>query len=667
MVVAMAKLPTGTVTFLFTDIEGSTKLARKYPDVWPMIQARHHTLLETAITAHQGYIFRTIGDEFNVAFETALEALTAAIAAQYALQTEDWGVIGSIHVRIGLHTGLAKPHANEYEGYLTLSYTKRLMSIAYGGQILLSESAETLLRDSLPKGITLRDMGEHRLKDFERSEHVFQVVAQDLPAEFPQLKSLDISPNNLPVQLTSFIGRSREKDEVKQMLSKERLLTLTGSSGSGKTRLALQVAVEMIEYFNDGVFFVPLAPITEPGLVASTIAQSLGAIESSARTIMDSLKDYLQNKSLLLLLDNFEQVISAAPLVAELLVACIELKILITSREGLHVSGEIEYPVLPLELPNLKQLPPLESLSHYAAVELFIQRAKAVKPGFEITNTTAPAVAEICYRLDGLPLAIELAAARIKLLPPPAMLTRLEHRLEFLTGGGRDAPVRQQTLRNAIAWSYDLLDENEQKLFQRLSVFIGGFTLDAVEAVAEENPSPGLVLDRLESLLDKSLLQEVEGTNSELRFVMLETLREYGSEQLEANGEQSTIRQRHANFFLSIAEQTKARLGSAGQVEWIDRMEQEHDNLRAALEWSKTADGAAETCLRLADALGLFWEVRGYYTEGRERLAAILLTDPAQGRTASRQITCQGVRACLSSKRLFGDQILRRRESGNLP
>jgi predicted ATPase/class 3 adenylate cyclase len=636
MVVAMARLPTGTVTFLFTDIEGSTKLARKYPEMWPMIQARHHTLLETAITAHHGYIFRTIGDEFNVAFETALDALAAAIAAQYALQTKDWGVIGSIHVRIGLHTGLAKPHANEYEGYLTLSYTKRLMSIAYGGQILLSESAETLLRDSLPKGITLRDMGEHRLKDFERSEHVFQVVAQDLPVEFPPLKSLDISPNNLPVQLTSFIGRSREKDEVKQMLSKERLLTLTGSSGSGKTRLALQVAVEMIEYFNDGVFFVLLAPITEPGLVASTIAQSLGTIESSARTIMDSLKDYLQNKSLLLLLDNFEQVISAAPLVAELLVACIELKILITSREGLHVSGEIEYPVLPLELPNLKQLPPLESLSHYAAVELFIQRAKAVKPGFEIKNTTAPAVAEICYRLDGLPLAIELAAARIKLLPPPAMLTRLEHRLEFLTGGGRDAPVRQQTLRNAIAWSYDLLDENEQKLFQRLSVFIGGFTLDAVEAVAEENPSPGPVLDRLESLLDKSLLQEVEGTNSELRFVMLETLREYGSEQLEANGEQSTIRQRHANFFLSIAEQTKARLGSAGQVEWIDRMEQEHDNLRAALEWSKTADGAAETCLRLADALGLFWEVRGYYTEGRERLAAILLTDPAQGRTAAR-------------------------------
>ena len=339
---------------------------------------------------------------------------------------------------------------------------------------------------------------------------------------------------------------------------------------------------------------------------------------------------------MLLLLDNFEQVISAAPLVAELLVACSELKILITSREGLRISGESEYLVPPLALPNLKQLPSLESLSQYAAVELFIQRAKAVKPGFKITNDTAPAVAEICYRLDGLPLAIELAAARIKLLPPRAMLARLEHRLEFLTGGGRDLPARQQTLRNAIAWSYDLLDENEQKLFRRLSVFVGGCTVDAVEAVAEDDPSRGSVLDRLESLLDKSLLQEVEGANGELRFMMLETLREFGLEQLEASGEEDTIRRRHADFFLSIAEQTEARLESAGQVEWINRMEQEHDNLRAALEWSKTAEGSAETCLRLAGALGLFWEARGYYSEGRERLAAILLTEPAQGRTAAR-------------------------------
>ena len=582
----MAQLPTGTVTFLFTDIEGSTKLARNFADAWPVIQARHHALLETAITTHHGVIFQTIGDEIDAAFGTALEALKAALEAQVALHSEDWGVIKSMHVRMGLHTGPASPSAGQYEGYLTLSHTKRLMSTAHGGQILLSESVEALLRDSLPTGITLRDLGEHRLKDFERGEHIFQVVAQDLPAEFPQLKSLDVSPNNLPAQLTSFIGRSKEKDEVKQLLSKERLLTLTGPSGSGKTRLALQVAAEMNEHFKEGVFFVSLASITEPALVASTIAQSLGTMESSGRSIMDSLKDHLQNKSLLLLLDNFEQVISAAPLVAELLMACSELKILITSREGLRISGESEYPVPPLALPNLKQLPPLESLSQYAAVELFVQRAQAVQPGFTITIDTAPAVAEICYRLDGLPLAIELAAARIKLLPPRAMLARLEHRLEFLTGGGRDLPARQKTLRNAIAWSYDLLDENEQKLFRRLSVFAGGCTVDAVEAVAEDNPSRGSVLDRLESLLDKSLLQEVEGANSELRFTMLATLREFGLEQLEASGEQATIRHRHADFFLSIAEQTEARLGSrrAGGVDQPDGARARQPARRAGVE-----------------------------------------------------------------------------------
>ena len=629
-------IPTGTVTFLFTDIEGSTKLARKYPDAWPSIQARHHALLETAISAHQGHIFGTNGDEFYTAFETASDSLAAAVAAQVALLTENWGMIGSIRVRIGLHTGPARWLGDDYEGYLTLSYTKRLMSSAYGGQILLSGSTVAGLQAGLPDGITLRDLGEHRLKDFEHGEHIFQVVAARLPAEFPRLKSLDVLPGNLPVPLTSFIGRTKEKDEVLQLFARERLVTLTGPSGSGKTRLALQAAAGMVDKFKDGVFFVTLGPITEPALVASTIAQAAGALESSGRSILDSLIEHLQNKSVLLLLDNFEQVISASPQVVELLAACSELKILITSREGLRISGESEYPVPALALPDLKQLPPLEELSQYAAVDLFIQRARAVKPGFRITNSTALAVAEICYRLDGLPLAIELAAARIKLFSPHAILSHLEHRLEFLTGGGRDVPARQQTLRNAIAWSYDLLEENERKLFRRLSVFAGGFTVDAVAAVTEDDPSPGSVVDRLESLLDKSLLQEVEATNSELRFIMLETLREYGSEQLEASGEQATLRHRHAAFFLSIAEQTEAKLESAGQVEWINRMEQEHDNLRAALEWSKSAAGTAETCVRLAGALGLFWEARGYYSEGRELLSAILLTETARDRTEAR-------------------------------
>lgn len=630
----MAPLPSGTVTFLFTDIEGSTKLAQKYPHVWPTTQARHDALLRNAITSFRGYIFTTIGDEFNAAFETAHDALSAALAAQYALHTEDWGEVGSINVRMGLHSGSARPLSDGYEGYLTLSHVKRLMSIAYGGQILISEATESLLRDQLPQNIALRDLGEHRLKDFERLEHIYQAVAQGLRTEFPQLKSLGVIPNNLPVQLTSFIGRSREIYDIKQLLHERRLLTLTGPGGSGKTRLALQVAAESFEHFPDGVFFVALAPITDPGLVASTIAQSLGIPETPRRSIIASLKDYLQTKSLLLLLDNFEQVINAAPFVAELLSECRNIKILATSREGLHIRGEREYPLLPLELPNLTQIPSPESLSQYAAVQLFIQRANAVKPNFKITNETARAVAEICYRLDGLPLAIELAAARIKLLSPRLMLARLEHRLEFLTGGRRDLPARQQTLRNAIAWSYDLLNENEQALFRRLSIFVGGCTLEAVEAVAGDNPDLASVLDQLGSLLDKSLMQETEGMNGEPRFMMLETLREFGLEQLDASGEQDTIRHRHAIFFLALAEQGEARLESTEQVEWMNRMEQEHDNLRAALEWSKTSDGTADVCLRLAGALGLFWQVRGYYTEGRERLAGILSTNPARRQTA---------------------------------
>jgi predicted ATPase/class 3 adenylate cyclase len=630
-------MPTGTVTFLYTDIEGSTKLAQQFPDVWNTIQARHHAILQNAITTHSGFVFRTIGDEFNAAFTATLEALTAALAAQRALHAEDWGAAGQIRVRMGLHTGPAAPLEDDYEGYLTLSLTKRLMSTAHGGQILVSEAAEALLRDQLPQDIILRNLGVHRLKDFNRFEHIFQVVAKDLPAEFPPLKSPAVSPtNSLPVQLTSLIGRSSEISDVKQLLSSERLLTLTGPSGSGKTRLALQVATEMIEHFPDGVFFVALAAITDAGLVTSTIAQSLGIPETPGRPILDNLKDYLQNKSLLLLLDNFEQVILAAPLVAELLAACTELKILVTSREGLHISVGREYLVPPLALPDLTQLPPPESLSQYAAVELFSQRAQAVKPDFRITSDSALAVAEICYRLDGLPLAIELAAARIKLMRPPAMLVRLERRLEFLTGGARDLPARQQTLRNAIAWSYDLLDENEQKLFQRISVFVGGCTLEAVEEVAGDHPAHVSILDRLGSLLDKSLLREVEGANGEPRFMILETLREFGLEQLEASGERDKIQHRHANFFLALAEQAEARLESAGQVQWMNRMELEHDNLRAALEWCNTAQATAETCMRLAGALGLFWEVRGYFSEGRERLAALLLTDLAQGRTAAR-------------------------------
>jgi len=338
----------------------------------------------------------------------------------------------------------------------------------------------------------------------------------------------------------------------------------------------------------------------------------------------------------LLVLDNFEQVIAAAPLIAELLAACPQLTALVTSREALRLSGERVYPVPPLGLANPRALPPLDALARYAAVELFVQRAQAIKPDFQLTTENASAIAEICNRLDGLPLAIELAAVRIKLLSPPAMLARLERRLDFLTGGARDLPARQQTLRGAIAWSYDLLDEAEQRLFRGLSVFVGGCTLESVEAVVLEASGGGLGLDQVGSLADKSLLRYVEGADGEPRFVMLGVLREFGLEALRSSGEHDSLRERHARYFLALAEQTDSSLERAGQAQWIDHMEQEHDNLRAALEWSQVAPGQEEVCWRLASALGLFWEARGYFSEGRQRLSGLLASPAAQGRTAAR-------------------------------
>jgi predicted ATPase/class 3 adenylate cyclase len=628
------RLPSGTVTILFTDIEGSTRLLQQLGEDYATLIADHHQLLREACETHSGRVMGIEGDSFYVVFPGAVDAIHAVVQSQRALAAHVWPSGVDLRVRMGLHTGEPQISALGYVG-IDVHRAARIAAAGHGGQVLLSQTTYDLVAGELPEGISVLDLGEHRLKDLRQPKHLYQLVIVGLPSDFPPLKSLKVSsPNNLPIQLTSFIGRKKEITEIKQSISEHRLVTLTGPGGSGKTRLSLQVATEMLEHFQDGVFFVALAPITDSGLVASTIAQSLGVAETAGRSILDNLIDYLQSKSLLLVLDNFEQVISAAPLVAKLLVACRGLKILVTSREALRVSGEHEYSVPPLELPNLTELPSLETLTQYAAVALFVQRAQAVKQDFRITNETAQTVAEICYRLDGLPLAIELAAARIKLLPPKAMLARLENRLEFLTSRSRDLPARQQTLRNAIAWSYDLLNEDEQKLFQRVSVFVDGCTFDAIEAVAENHSSRAL--DLLGSLLDKSLLREVEDRIGEPRFVMLELLREFGLEQLATSGEQETIRRRHASFFLALAEQAEAKLESAEQIEWINRMEEEHDNLRAALEWSKTAEGAGEICLQLAGTLGLFWEARGYYSEGRERLSAVLSMEIAQGRTAAR-------------------------------
>jgi len=457
--------PTGTVTFLFTDIEGSTKLWEHHPEAMQKALARHDELLRQIIATHKGYVFKTVGDAFCAAFATTAEALQAALRIQYALSEEAWGNT-PIKDRLALHTGAAEEREGDYFGP-PVNRVARLLSAGHGGQILLSSATQELVRDQLPDQVILRDLGDHRLKDLTRPERIFQVVVPDLPADFPSLKTLDVRPHNLPAQITSFIGREAEIAAVVQKLAQAnvRLLTLTGPGGTGKTRLSLQAAADLLEKFSDGVFFVPLAPISDPTLVIPTIVQVLGLQASGNTPPLDVLKTYLHAKQMLLALDNFEQVVEAAPDITEILMAAPHIKVLVTSRTVLRVSGEHNYPVPSMNLPDPKQPLPLTRLTQYEAVRLFIERAQAAKADFSVTNANAPAVAEICVRLDGLPLAIELAAARVRLLPPQKMLPQLEHRLTFLTGGARDVPARQQALRNTIDWSYHLLTEAEKSCF----------------------------------------------------------------------------------------------------------------------------------------------------------------------------------------------------------
>jgi predicted ATPase len=606
------------VTFLFTDIEGSTPLLHELGDRYAEALAEHRRLLRESFSRHGGVEVDTQGDAFFVAFARAKDALAAARDAQQALNE------GPVRVRMGLHTG--EPVVTD-EGYVGIDVHRgaRVVSAGHGGQVLLTQSTRDLLPEELSDAVSLRDLGEHRLKDLTQPQRLYQLLIPGLENDFPALKTLEARPTNLPIQPTPLIGREQQVTAVMTLARREsiRLVTLTGAGGTGKTRLSLQVAAELVADFDDGVFFVDLAPIVDPHLFIATVAQTLSVRERPGESLSETLKNYLREKHLLLVLDNFEQLLDAGPAVSALLATAPNLKVLVTSRAPLHLSGEHEYSVPPLAVPDLGKSEPPSTLGAYEAVQLFLTRAQAMKPEFELTSENAPAVAEICVRLDGLPLAIELGAARVRVLSPQALLGRLRERLALLTEGTRDAPARQRTLRDTIAWSYGLLDASEQRLFARLSVFLGGATIDAAEAVCESMEElGGAVFDGIASLVEKSLLRrQDEGPGAESRIVMLETIREYALEKLEGNEEGTLLRQRHATYFAALAEEAEPEILGADQIAWLERLEYERDNFRAALGWS-LEQGDTELALRLIGSLRRAWVARGHLSETRTWLEA---------------------------------------------
>jgi predicted ATPase/class 3 adenylate cyclase len=638
----MRALPRGTVTFLFTDIEGSTERWERDRQAMAAAVERHLALLDAAIQALGGVHFKTVGDGIQAAFPTAPQAVTAAVVGQRALLDEDWGEIGPLRVRMALHTGEAEPDARGDYLAAPLNRLARILDAAHGGQVLLSDAVAGLVRDALPDGVTLKALGEYRLRDILQPEEIFQLHHPELPATFPPLNTPGHVPHNLPIHPTPFLGREREVEEISNLLLRPdvRLVTLTGPGGVGKTRLGMRVAGEALESFPDGAFMVDLARQTDPNLVPSATATTLGLREQPDRSITDILRDYLRDRRILLLFDNFEHVLPAAALVADLLAAAPGLKVLATSRARLGLQAEHEYQVETLPVPDPGVPLPLDEVMAYDAVALFISRAQALRSDFALTATNAKAIAAIVCQLDGLPLAIELAAARAKFLTPEALLVRLRSRLT-LTGGARDLPARQRTLRDTIAWSHDLLTPGERVLFRRLSVFVGGWTLEGAEAVGAV-AAEGVIdpIEALAALVDQSLVDELQrptATVGEPRYVMLETIREFATEQLAASGEAELVERAYEEFLIARAEAAEQGLKGPDQQLWLDRLEAEHDNLRAAMNRTlERADSAV--ALRLALRLWEFWWIRGYPREGRdwlERTVALVGSVDMAGRATA--------------------------------
>jgi predicted ATPase/DNA-binding SARP family transcriptional activator len=620
---AAMPLPTGTVTFLFTDIEGSTKLAQQYPDAMPALLARHHEILNQCIQAHNGYAFQIVGDSFCAAFYAASDALDAASDAQRLLQNEAWTPV-PIKVRMGIHTGAAQlqddSKALRYSGYAAIALTQRIMSAGHGGQILLSQASQDLIRRMLPPDIKVRDMNEHHLKDFAQTERIYQMVVPGLVNDFPPLQTFAAFSNNLPMQLSSFIGREKEQAEIANLITKHRLVTLVGAGGIGKSRLSIQTASTLLTDFPNGVWLVELAPLSDPALVTQAVCTALDVTQRAGTPALNALMDYLHLKKVLLVVDNCEHLIDAcAQLAKALLHACPDLCIIASSREALGIEGEIAYRVPSLSLPDKHGS--LHAIEESEAVKLFMERANALLPEFEITESNAPVIAKICQRLDGIALAIELAASRVKILKVEQIAARLNDRFRLLTGGARTALPRHQTLQALIDWSYNLLSDEERIVLRRLSVFIGGWTLEAAESVCGN----ANILDLLTHVVDKSLVAVDREHGDAARYYLLETIRQYVREKLAESGEGEQTRTRHLDYFLKLAERAESALRGPDQVTWLGRLDGDLDNIRTALDWALDSD--VEAGLRLATALLWLWQIRGYQSEGCEWLERALAAE----------------------------------------
>ncbi len=646
-----------TLTFLFTDIEGSTPLWDTRPEAMSVATDRHNALLREAILAHGGHAFRVVGDAFCVAFADATSAVLAAIDAQRALCAENWGDT-PIRVRMGLHSGAVEDAEDEIFRGPTLARAARVMSAAHGGQILVTAATVALLDRTPPAGSALRDLGDHTLRGFARLERLSQLVMPGLRSEFPPIRTQEALRSNLPPALTTFVGRTQALAHVREEVRRSRMVTLIGAGGTGKTRLALEAAGGLLVPFPDGVWLIELAALADPALIPNAIAGALGARAEGDTSPMTLVEASLRGKRALLLLDNCEHVVDEAAKVAQTLLRSLpDLHLLASSREALGVEGETVYRVPSLTMPESDAAPTTTDITSSEAGALFLERAIAVTPAFALSDKNAAAIAQICRRLDGIPLAIELAAARLTALSVEELARRIDDRFRLLTGGRRTALPRQRTLRALIDWSYDLMSAAERNMLNMLAVFAGGFTLDAAERVcAADASSRADVLDAIEHLVAKSLLIAEQQHETETRYRLLETIRQYASEKLVEAGEADATRRNHFAYFLQLAERATVELQGPLALEWLDRLETEHDNFRAALDWCADADATAYA--RLTGTLRKFWDMRGHFGEGWSRLERALPLHAARDEIRLAALLGAGALAYRLDKRQRSEEIL---------